>query len=366
MPGPILHATFRTHARSPAPSVKRANWLSSRAAIDAYHSAARRRRWEIKAKQRARKERQRAANDSRRTIWVCCSSARVADEATETTRMTAAVEASSFPQKSSQFGLVPGEEQAVRAWLTEQGFADGDLRSDAKIDGYWMMTPLMRACEKGQVNVCRWLHDHGEAAADITKVDRDGWTPMFVACWEGHLSVCKWLFDAGTASDIVAADIYGQTPMYMACKHDHLPVCKWLVLNGALNRTATAAAAAAAAAAADDDDKGHVAHAIVLRDTRGGRHHRSALLNWARRVVAVHRVFQHVVLRASVILPESQCHAAPHQRCHLPRLPRCVLELLSKFLDVKMGRQLRNAREFAEALLAIGAVATAEAYKEEL
>ena len=29
-------------------------------------------------------------------------------------------------------GLVPGEEQAVRAWLVQQGFEPGDLRSETK------------------------------------------------------------------------------------------------------------------------------------------------------------------------------------------------------------------------------------------
>ena len=66
-------------------------------------------------------------------------------------------------------GLVPGEEQAVRAWLVEQGFEDGDLRSEKVID-YRMMTPMMRACYKGELNVCKWLYNHG-AAEDISRAN---------------------------------------------------------------------------------------------------------------------------------------------------------------------------------------------------
>ena len=75
------------------------------------------------------------------------------------------------------------------------------------------------------------------------------------------------------------------------------------------------------------------------------------LLAWAQDVAATHHTFLHVVLRASVILPNSHHQASPDQRCHLPRLPRAVLERLGDMLGVKMGRQLRNAREFAEALV---------------
>ena len=70
-------------------------------------------------------------------------------------------------------------------------------------------------------------------------------------------------------------------------------------------------------------------------------------------VVATHHIFFHVVLRASVILPDSHHQASPDQRCHLPRLPRVVLERLGDLLGVEMGRRVRNVREFAEALAAV-------------
>ena len=124
------------------------------------------------------------------------------------------------------------------------------------------------------------------------------------------------------------------------CANDHLLVCKWLVFNGALNTPPPA-----------QHDDGHVHRAIVKRDTCWGTHRRPALLAWAQDVAATHHTFLHVVLRASVILPDSHHQASPDQRCHLPRLPRVVLERLGDLLGVEMGRQLRNAREFAEALV---------------
>ena len=185
------------------------------------------------------------------------------------------------------------------------------------------------------------------AAADITKADNDGYTPMYAACNEGHLSVCKWLYEVGAAVDITKADDGGNTPMYLACSYGHLSVCKWLVFNGALNTPPPA-----------QHNDGHVDQAIVQRDTRNDNHRRPALLAWAQDVAATHHTFLHVVLRASVILPDSHHQASPDQRCHLPRLPRVVLERLGDLLGVEMvGRWVRNAREFAEALTEIMAAA---------
>ena len=60
------------------------------------------------------------------------------------------------------------------------------------------------------------------------------------------------------------------------------------------------------------------------------------------------------MLRASVILPDSHQQASPDQRCHLPRLPRVVLERLGDVLGVEVGRRVWNVRELlAEALAVI-------------
>ena len=221
---------------------------------------------------------------------------------------------------------------------------------------------------------------------------------MFVACLMGHLPVCEWLFAHGAAADITRSEVNGETPMFIASYKGHLPVCKWLVLNGALNRSSPPTPAAAVdgddsdgSDAADDEDDtaalGHVDLGIVDRDVQsfeadldddddddggggGGVGSedlgpevgvgdplarlaiRPALLVWAKGLVATHTAFMNEVLKGSVVLPNRR--TSPRRRCHLPRLPRVVLERLGELLGVEMGRRLRNAREFAEALERLG------------
>ena len=113
-------------------------------------------------------------------------------------------------------GLVPNDDQAVRAWLKEQGFQDGDLRSaiEDPEDEDNELHPIAMSCMKGQLNVCKWCYAHG-AAADITKENAYGETPMWIACEHGHLSVCKWLFEVGATEDITKANNGGYTHMYI-------------------------------------------------------------------------------------------------------------------------------------------------------
>ena len=100
--------------------------------------------------------------------------------------------------------------ETTRAWLAEQGFAEGDLRSEITINQR-MKCPMAWASQNGELDVCKWLHENG-AAADITKANNKGVTPMWTACQNGHLSVCKWLFGVGAAADITKADNNGFTP----------------------------------------------------------------------------------------------------------------------------------------------------------
>ena len=89
--------------------------------------------------------------------------------------------------------------EAAKAWLVQQGFAEGDALTRLRIDGN-LKSPLEHACEQGNLDVCRWLHANG-ASADITRADNDGRTPMSIACQEGHLSVCQWLILNGALND---------------------------------------------------------------------------------------------------------------------------------------------------------------------
>ena len=259
----------------------------------------------------------------------------------------------------------------MRAWLVKQRYEPGDLRSEGGL-----MYPQMS--EGGHLSICKWLFEVG-AAADITKANgvnqirKIGVTPMYVACRCGHLPVCEWLFEGGAAADIAKEDNHGDTPMRMACRNGHLSVCKWLVFNGALNLPAPpvdvhnswdlapGVRSWAMAYSWDDPNIGHIDRGITQCDTQSyaenegafhekGINHRPALLAWAQDVAATHRTFLHIVLRAGVLMPAAHQQASPDRRCHLPLLPRVVLERLGLMLGVEMGRRARNVREFAELL----------------
>ena len=126
--------------------------------------------------------------------------------------------------------------------------------------------------------------------------------------------------------------------MYCACSAGRLLVCQWLILNSALN----------------DPTSEQVDEAIVQRAARRMTNHtQSKLLSWARDMIDTHDTFLNVFLRASVILPASQQHAHPSARCLLPRLHRAVLERVSWFVGVEVGRRMRNVSEFKEVLEAL-------------
>ena len=225
-------------------------------------------------------------------------------------------------------------ELGVCKWLYDNGAAEDVTK--ANNDG---RTPMWIACQNGHLSVCKWLFEVG-AAADITKANDYGTTPMHIVCENGHLSVCEWLFEVGATADITKVTSMGLTPMHVACLKGQLSVCKWLVFTGALNRPAV---------------NGHIHRATVQRDVIAAnlRFAPPALLAWAQQVVAVHCAFS-VVLRASVVLPHRR--VSPRRRCHLPMLHRAVLEHVGLFLDLETGRRVRNVREFAETLQALGVV----------
>ena len=134
--------------------------------------------------------------------------------------------------------------------------------------------------------------------------------------------------------------------MLIACQKGQLSVCKWFVRVGAVNHI-------------NDDDEvhddyfgdGHVDQAIVARDVP--TMHRPALLEWALDMIALSNQYRDTILRASVIDISTRQQASPENCCRLPLLPRGILERVGRFVGVVMGRQLRNVREFAEALAAL-------------
>merc|ERR1712185_745868 len=188
-------------------------------------------------------------------------------------------------------------------WLFEVGAA-ADITKMTKNGA----TPMYIACEKGHLSVCKWLFEVG-AAADITKATNYGSTPMSIACYKGHLSVNKWLFGVGAAADIREAANNGMTPMRYACDEGHIVLCQWLVRVGALNQ-------------ANDDDEvhedyfgdGHVDQAIVASDVRDNR---PALLEWALDAIATNHQYCDTVLRGSIIHINAHQQLSPANRCRL-------------------------------------------------
>ena len=140
--------------------------------------------------------------------------------------------------------------------------------------------------------------------------------------------MCQWLFEVGASADITKANNNGKTPMWVACLQSHLSVCQWLILNGALN---------------DEDD--HVDEDIIIRDVRANPQSAAALQTWSQEMISIHSTFLNVVLRGSVLVPLSQQHVPPQQRCRLPMLDRGVLEVVGSYLGLVTGREIRNVQE---------------------
>ena len=159
---------------------------------------------------------------------------------------------------------------------------------------------------------------------------------MWTACFYGHLSVCQWLFEVGASADITRADNNGHTPMFVSCQNGHLSVCQWLILYGALN-----------------DEEDHVNDNIIIRDVRTNPQSAATLQTWSREMIFIHCTFLNVVLRGSVLVPLSQQHVPPQQRCRLPMLNRGVLEVVGSYLGLVIGRQIRNVQEVRAVLSSV-------------
>ena len=140
--------------------------------------------------------------------------------------------------------------------------------------------------------------------------------------------MCQWLFEVGASTDITRATNRGFTPMYVACLKGHLSVCQWLILNGALN-----------------GEEDHVDEDIIIRDVRTNLQSAAALQTWSQEMISIHSTFLNVVLRGSVLVPLSQQHVPPQQRCRLPMLDRGVLEVVGSYLGLVIGREIRNVQE---------------------
>ena len=71
----------------------------------------------------------------------------------------------------------------------------------------------------------------------------------------------------------------------------------------------------------------------------------AALQTWLQEMISIHSTFLNVVLRGSVLVPLSQQHVPPQERCRIPMLDRGVLQVVGSYLGLVTGQELRNVQE---------------------
>ena len=104
---------------------------------------------------------------------------------------------------------------------------DGDLemvktlveknKADINKSGW---NPLMYACSKGQLEVVKYLVQHG---AEVNTTSPNGSTPLMMAAMSGNEYVVKYLLDQG--ADLKLRNSLGYSAIDMAAQYDH----PWIV-----------------------------------------------------------------------------------------------------------------------------------------
>ncbi len=84
-------------------------------------------------------------------------------------------------------------------------------------------TPLMIACEKGNVEIVRYLISKG---ANVNAKDSLGGTPIILATVKGHVEIVKILISKG--ADVNAVDIDGNSALWCAAEFDYPEIYKLL------------------------------------------------------------------------------------------------------------------------------------------
>jgi ankyrin repeat protein len=88
-------------------------------------------------------------------------------------------------------------------------------------------TPLILSSEKGFLEICRLLIEHGAA---IDQQNVIGQSPLFISSSNCHLEICELLIERG--SDIDLQNVYGFSPLHASSQEGRLEVCKLLIDHG--------------------------------------------------------------------------------------------------------------------------------------
>lgn len=118
----------------------------------------------------------------------------------------------------------------LRQWLTAEQFPPGSINA-AIANG---MTPLMKACQKGDAAIVRCLISNG---ADLNKRNADGNNALWLACVSNDLDIIDSLIEAGI--DIDNRNDNGATALMYAASSGKAAVVAHLVAKGADTRPET-------------------------------------------------------------------------------------------------------------------------------
>ena len=89
----------------------------------------------------------------------------------------------------------------------------------------WGQSLIHYACDKGEIDVVRYLYEEGKAS--INTGDNNGTTPLLWAAARGELAVIDYLIKQGC--DPLQKNIYGNTVIHLAAINNHLPVVKYFI-----------------------------------------------------------------------------------------------------------------------------------------
>ena len=92
---------------------------------------------------------------------------------------------------------------------------------------------LRKACTKGNIELCKWLH----SVYELTKKNATAYNNYAFqrAAERGHLNICKWLYTTYslTKEDATSKD---NIAFYLAAIYRHIKVCEWLYITFNLDK----------------------------------------------------------------------------------------------------------------------------------